>query len=107
MRAGKSPPRQKRPQRLIHFVERTCTKQYRLVVRRVVDVVGGRFQIERAQLRLVHLRQFTSRRQQTSAVSLDLSVLAQHSKLNREPVNARETIEFARRRRSEEHTSEL
>src|SRR5215212_2077605 len=62
----------------------------------IVDVVHCRFKVQRSQLSLVHLSQFTGRRQQPGPISLDPAVLAQHSKFNREPVDTGEPIEIVR-----------
>src|SRR5215212_7732147 len=62
----------------------------------IVDVVHCRFEVQRSQPSLVHLRQFTGRRQQPGPISLDPAVLAQHAKFNREPVDTGETIEVVR-----------
>src|SRR5689334_9744194 len=53
------PTCEKRAQRSLHLCERFRTKQNRLVMRRVVNVVRGGGKIERTQFRFVHLRQLT------------------------------------------------
>src|SRR5215216_13522 len=58
------PTNQKLFERLVHRVERVCTKQQCLEVRWVVHVIGGGFEIQRYQLSLVHLRQLSRRGQQ-------------------------------------------
>ena len=52
-----SPTDQKFPERLVHLVKRISTKQDRLVVRRIVDVICCYIDIQRSQLSLVHLLQ--------------------------------------------------
>ena len=53
------PAQQKRLQRLVHFVEGFCTKQERLKVSWIVNVVCCCFDIEGPQFGLVHLGQFS------------------------------------------------
>ena len=53
------PTNQKLSERLVHLVERICTKQELLKVRGIVNEIGGDFEVQRSQLSLVHLGQLS------------------------------------------------